>query len=178
MSTPDPTPSPSPGPTPSPSPAPTPSPSPTPNPAPGAPSTTSESGFGSGSSSSFDPEPTPSPKPGFAPTPPPSDDNQTYNLKKSALEDVLKKADEAVTNLGANDAESGGTAKSESLTTGLGGDGSVWKSTLAENMRQDVVGIIDSITSQTSNTRQDIYDEWYNEPTYVDKNDSRANWGN
>ena len=141
-------------------------------------STTSESGFGSGSSSSFDPEPTPSPKPGFAPTPPPSDDNQTYNLKKSALEDVLKKADEAVTNLGANDAESGGTAKSESLTTGLGGDGSVWKSTLAENMRQDLVGIIDSITSQTSNTRQDIYDEWYNEPTYVDKNDSRANWGN
>ena len=99
-------------------------------------------------------------------------------MKKSALEDVLKKADEAVTNLGANDAESGGTAKSESLTTGLGGDGSVWKSTLAENMRQDLVGIIDSITSQTSNTRQDIYDEWYNEPTYVDKNDSRANWGN
>jgi hypothetical protein len=97
------------------------------------------------------------------------------NMKKVAMGYVLGTVNEAIANLDADAvASGGGTAKSASLIAGLGGDGSVWKSTLAETIRQQLVSVIDSATSQTTTTQEEIIAERDNEPTYVDKDDPRA----
>lgn len=122
------------------------------------------------------PEPRPTAAPGIKPEAPPEGPDQAMNMKKVALGYVLGTVNEAVANLDADAVASGGTAKSASLTAGLGGDGSVWKSTLAETIRQQLVGVIDSATSQMTTTQEEIIAELDNEPTYVDKDDPRARW--
>ena len=123
------------------------------------------------------PEPRPTAAPGIRPEAPPEGSNQAMNMKKVAMGYVLGTVNEAIANLDADAvASGGGTAKSASLIAGLGGDGSVWKSTLAETIRQQLVSVIDSATSQMTTTQEEIIAELDNEPTYVDKDDPRARW--
>lgn len=83
----------------------------------------------------------------------------------------------AESDLGADAAAYGETPKSAKLTEGLGDDGGVWQSTLAETTREDLVGIIDAITSKVSDTYDDVDAAWSAEPDYVAEDDSRARWG-
>ena len=123
------------------------------------------------------PEPRPTAAPGIRPEAPPEGSNQAMNMKKVAMGYVLGTVNEAIANLDADAvACGGGAAKSASLIAGLGGDGSVWKSTLAETIRQQLVSVIDSATSQMTTTQEEIIAERDNEPTYVDKDDPRARW--
>lgn len=79
-------------------------------------------------------------------------------------------------NLGADFVDTGAASPSENLVNGLGGDGSVWKSTLAEEMRADITGIVRKITSCLSSEKEKVSGEWSNEPDLVDGNDPRAKW--
>lgn len=121
--------------------------------------------------------PAPRPTPGPPPVPPPEDNSQAVNGKKMALEYVVGSINKAVREIGADSAETGTTPPSESLTNGLGGDGSVWKSSLADNMHTKLAVLLRSISSYFSSEEEKITSEWHNEPQYVDKTDSRARWG-
>ncbi|CAM2750577.1 hypothetical protein ACSL103130_01015 [Actinomyces slackii] len=102
-------------------------------------------------------------------------DKLVPNLKRPAMKRVLDTLDSAEDDLDAG-ATSGMTPKSHMLTNGLGGEGSVWKSPLAETSRTAAVGVIDKITSQVSSTRQDVSDDHSAEPEKVKETDSRATW--
>ena len=52
----------------------------------------------------------------------------------------------------------------------------MWKSTLAEEMRADITGIVRKITSCLSSEKEKVSGEWSNEPDLVDRNDPRAKW--
>jgi len=121
-------------------------------------------------------EPTPSPRPLPPPIPPPGDSSQAVNMKKIALDNVLHSIAEARRDLGADSAEIGTTSPSESLVNGLGGDGSVWKSSMADKIHADLSGIIKRITSCFSSQHEKVCTERDNEPQYVDQNDPRAHW--
>lgn len=121
----------------------TPSPSPGPAPTPGP-------------SSSSAPAPTPAPSPQVAPVEvppepevdPPTDPNQAINYKKVALKvvlDSLKAAEQAV---GADYMDTGEAPKSQTLTEGLGGEGSVWQSPKADAAYTVLESIISSIGSK------------------------------
>ena len=129
------------------------------------------------------PEPTPSQPtpPGPAPTLPdptatPQDQSQRDNRKKIALRYVLDSITEATQELGADYTETGATAPSESLVSGLGGDGSVWKSTLADKIHIDAAAIIKRITVNFSTEKEKVAAQWGNEPSLVDWYDTRADW--
>lgn len=119
---------------------------------------------------------TPSRRPFVQPVPRIGDPSQALNMKKKALENVLGSIAEARRDLGADSAEMGTTPPSDSLVNGLGGDGSVWKSSLADKIRADLSGIIKRITSCFSSQHEKVSAEWNNEPEYVDINDPRARW--
>jgi hypothetical protein len=122
---------------------------------------------------SVTPEPTPPESTRYFPLPePPLRDNR----KKVALRYVLDSISEAVQDLGADFIDTGATSPSESLVNGLGGDGSVWKSALAEKMRADITETIRKITSCLSSEKEKVSGEWSNEPDLVDRNDPRAKW--
>lgn len=120
-------------------------------------------------------EPEPSPSPGPDPNIELSEDGkQAVNKKKLALRIILDFLEKAVEGVGADYPETGKKAPSESLTDGLGGDGSVWKSTLADKMHADLAGILGTISSCFSSEKEKVRTEWNNEPRYVDKTDTRA----
>ena len=152
---------------------PTPSPSPGPAPTPGP-----------SSSSAPAPAPTPAPSPQVGPVEvppepevdPPTDPNQAINYKKVALKvvlDSLKAAEQAV---GADYMDTGEAPKSQTLTEGLGGEGSVWQSPKADAAYTVLESIISSIGSKFRDATTAVEDEWNLEPTYVDKSDARAEW--
>ena len=121
--------------------------------------------------------PEPSPRPNPPPVAPPEDDDQAYNLKKTALWDVRQELSIAQDELDADVVANGGTAKSAKLTDGLGSQGTVWQSTLSETMRTDLVGIIDAITGKVTDSFDDVDAQWSAEPDHVSKDDPRARWG-
>lgn len=121
-------------------------------------------------------EPEPYPTPGPAPYELPNDKSQAVNKKKLALRYVLDTVEKAVEELKADYAETGGKPPSESLTDGLGGSGSAWKSTLADQMRTDFSGVISDICSCVSSEEGKVRSEWNSEPQFVDKTDPRAKW--
>ena len=122
---------------------------------------------------SVTPEPTPPESTSYFPSPElPSRENR----KKVALRNVLDSISEAVQDLGADFVDTGAASPSENLVNGLGGDGSVWKSTLAEEMRADITGIVRKITSCLSSEKEKVSGEWSNEPDLVDGNDPRTKW--
>lgn len=102
-------------------------------------------------------------------------DQLVPNLKRPAMKKVVDALKSAETDLDASP-ESGSTPKSHKLTTGLGGDGSVWKSPLANTSRDTIVNIIDGLTSEVSSTRQDVSDSHTREPRRVKESDPRATW--
>lgn len=122
-------------------------------------------------------EPEPYPTPGPAPYELPNDKSQAVNKKKLALRYVLDTIEKAVTELEADFAAAGKKSPSESLTDGLGGSGSAWKSTLADQLRTDFSGVISDICSCISSEEGKVRSEWNSEPQFVDKTDPRAEWG-
>lgn len=144
----------------------------------------------SDSSSGSDAEPQPSPSPQKAPADPavippepevepPKDPSKAINYKKVALKVVLDSLAAAKQTVGADTDETGAAPKSETLTEGLGGSGedSVWQSPLADTAHETVAEIISSITGKFVFTDDQVDQEWFPEPTYVDATDSRATWG-
>lgn len=121
-------------------------------------------------------EPEPYPTPGPAPYELPNDKSQAVNKKKLALRYVLDTIEKAATELEADFAEAGKKSPSESLTDGLGGSGSAWKSTLADQLRTDFSGAISDICSCISSEEGKVRFEWNSEPQFVDKTDPRAKW--
>ena len=122
-------------------------------------------------------EPEPYPTPGPAPYELPNDKSQAVNKKKLALRYVLDTVEKAVRELEADFAETGDKSPAESITDGLGGSGSAWKSTLADQMRTDFSGVISDICSCISSEEGKVRSEWNSEPQFVDKTDPRAEWG-
>lgn len=122
-------------------------------------------------------EPEPYPTPGPAPYELPNDKSQAVNKKKLALRYVLDTIEKAATELEADFAAVGKKSPSESLTDGLGGSGSAWKSTLADQLRTDFSGVISDICSCISSEEGKVRSEWNSEPQFVDKTDPRAEWG-
>ena len=121
-------------------------------------------------------EPEPNPTPGPAPYELPKDKSQALNKKKLALRYVLDTVEKAVKELEADYTDTGKKPPSESLTDGLGGSGSAWKSTLADQMRTDCSGVINDICSCISSEEGKVRSEWNSEPQFVDKTDPRAEW--
>ena len=121
-------------------------------------------------------EPEPNPTPGPAPYELPKDKSQALNKKKLALRYVLDTVEKAVKELEADYTDTGKNPPSESLTDGLGGSGSAWKSTLADQMRIDFSGVINDICSCISSEEGKVRSEWNSEPQFVDKTDPRAEW--
>ena len=101
---------------------------------------------------------------------------QVVNEKKMALKCVLEAVEEAVEDVGADSARTGRKPPSESLTNGLGGDGSAWKSALADKIHTDLAGVLGTISSCFSSEEDKVRAEWNSEPQYVDKTDPRAKW--
>lgn len=62
-------------------------------------------------------------------------------------------------------------------STGLGTDGSVWKSTLANAKREEIAGALSEITSAFNRKYEDCLQDFASEPDWVSKDDSRAEWG-
>nr|WP_311153714.1 hypothetical protein [uncultured Actinomyces sp.] len=87
--------------------------------------------------------------------------------------DSLKAAEQAV---GADYMDTGEAPKSQTLTEGLGGEGSVWQSPKADAAYTVLESIISSIGSKFKDATTAVEDEWNLEPTYVDKSDARAEW--
>ena len=121
-------------------------------------------------------EPEPNPTPGPAPYELPKDKSQALNKKKLALRYVLDTVEKAVKELEADYTDTGKKPPSESLTDGLGGSGSAWKSTLADQLRTDFSGAISDICSCISSEEGKVRFEWNSEPQFVDKTDPRAKW--
>ena len=102
----------------------------------------------------------------------PSDQNNQQELEVPNA----KKLSKAIQELGADYAETGASSPSESLVSGLGGDGSVWKSTLADKMHDDIAGIVKRIADQFSAGEERAASQWGAEPEYVKWDDPRAKW--
>lgn len=98
------------------------------------------------------------------------------NEKKVAIGLVRNSLSKAIQELGGDYAETGATSPSESLVSGLGGDGSVWKSPLADKMHTDIAAIIKRITVQYSAGKEKADSQWWSEPEYVKWDDPRATW--
>lgn len=62
------------------------------------------------------------------------------------------------------------------LSTRLGADGSVWKSTLANAKREEIAGAVTAITREFNWKFEDCYQDFKSEPDWVSKDDSRAKW--
>ena len=111
----------------------------------------------------------------------PSDQNnqqelEVPNAKKAAIGIVRNTLSKAIQELGADYAETGASSPSESLVSGLGGDGSVWKSTLADKMHDDIAGIVKRIADQFSAGEERAASQCGAEPEYVKWDDPRAKW--
>ena len=122
-------------------------------------------------------EPTP---PGSEPTLPnptatPQDQSRRDN-RRIALRYILDSITEATQELGTDYTETGATPPSESFVSGLGRDGSVWKSPLADQIHTDVAAIMKRITVNFFAEKEKAVDQGDNEPSLVDWYDPRADW--
>jgi len=146
----------------------------------------------SNSSGGADPtsSPTPSPSPGPAPKRHPeasdyvpSDDTKknpddVENKKKVAMNYVVSMFNSARADIGADYDHTGAKSPSDKhiQSTGLGTDGSVWKSALANAKREEIAGALSEITREFNWKCEDCYQDFRSEPDWVSKDDSRAKW--
>jgi len=149
----------------------------------------SSSGNSSGSSKSKS-APTPRPSPGPAPKRHPSgkgyvppDDTKQHpddveNKKKIAIDYVVSTFNSARSDIGADYDHTGAKSPSDKhiQSTGLGTDGSVWKSTLANAKREEIAGALTAITREFNWKCEDCFQDFKSEPDWVPKDDSRAKW--
>ena len=113
-----------------------------------------------------------------------SDDSKDHpgelpNEKKKAMWRVVSNYfDAARTTIGADYDHTGGQSPADKMinSTGVGKEGTVWKSTLAETKRAAVADALGAVTTAFNWARNDRYIEWSHESDWVDENDSRAKW--
>ncbi|WP_143225340.1 hypothetical protein [Actinomyces oris] len=134
--------------------------------------------------------PTPRPSPGPAPkrhpsgagyVPPDETKNKpddVENKKKIAIDHVVSTFNSARAEIGADYDHTGAKPPSDKhiLSTGLGTDSSVWKSTLANTKREEIEGVLNAITREFNWKCEDCYQQFKSEPDWVSKEDSRAKW--
>ena len=100
------------------------------------------------------------------------------NRKKAAMNYVLSVFRSARADIGLNYNHT--RAKSPSdvhiQSTGLGTDGSVWKSTLANAKREEIAGALSEITHEFNRKYEDCLQDFRSEPDWVSRDDSRAKW--
>lgn len=100
------------------------------------------------------------------------------NKKKVAMNHVISMFKSARADIGLNYNHT--RAKSPSdvhiQSTGLGTDGSVWKSTLANAKREEIAGALSEITSAFNRKYEDCLQDFASEPDWVSEDDSRAEW--
>ena len=146
----------------------------------------------SNSSGGADPTSSPTPRPSPGPAPKrhpeasdyvPSDDTKknpddVENKKKVAMNYVVSMFNSARADIGADYDHTGAKSPSDKhiQSTGLGTDGSVWKSTLANAKREESAGALSEITREFNWKCEDCYQEFRSEPDWVSKDDSRAKW--
>ena len=135
---------------------------------------------------------TPNPRPAPGPAPKrhpsgkaffPSDDTKknpddVENKKKIAIDHVVSTFNSARADIGADYDHTGAKPPSDKhiLSTGLGTDGSVWKSTLANAKREEIDGALTAITREFNWKCEDCYQQFKSEPDWVSKDDSRSKW--
>ena len=135
---------------------------------------------------------TPNPRPAPGPAPKrhqggksyvPSDDKKenpddVENRKKIAINYVVSMFNSARADIGADYDHTGANPPSDKhiLSTGLGTDGSVWKSTLANAKREEIDGALTAITREFNWKCEDCFQDFRSEPDWVPSDDSRANW--
>lgn len=134
--------------------------------------------------------PTPRPSPGPAPkrhpsgggyAPPDETKNKpddVENKKKIAIDHVVSTFNSARADIGADYDHTGAKPPSDKhiLSTGLGTDSSVWKSTLANTKREEIEGALNAITREFNWKCEDCYQQFKSEPDWVSKDDSRSKW--
>lgn len=100
------------------------------------------------------------------------------NRKKSAMDYVLSIFRSARADIGLNYNHTRAKPPSDVhiQSTGLGTDGSVWKSTLANAKREEIAGALSEITSAFNRKYEDCLQDFRSEPYWVSKDDSRAKW--
>ncbi|WP_143225652.1 hypothetical protein [Actinomyces oris] len=135
---------------------------------------------------------TPNPRPAPGPAPKrhpsgkgyvPSDDTKknpddVENKKKIAIDHVVSTFNSARADIGADYDHTGAKPPSDKhiLSTGLGTDSSVWKSTLANTKREEIEGALNAITREFNWKCEDCYQQFKSEPDWVSKDDSRSKW--
>ena len=135
---------------------------------------------------------TPNPRPAPGPAPKrhpsgkgyvPSDDTKknpddVENKKKIAIDHVVSTFNSARADIGADYDHTGAKPPSDKhiLSTGLGTDGSEWKSTLANAKREEIEGALNAITREFNWKCEDCYQQFKSEPDWVSKDDSRSKW--
>lgn len=100
------------------------------------------------------------------------------NRKKAAMNYVLSVFRSARADIGVNYNHTRAKPPSDVHIqyTGLGTDGSVWKSTLANAKREEIAGALSEITSAFNRKYEDCLQDFGSEPYWVSKDDPRAKW--
>ena len=98
--------------------------------------------------------------------------------RKVAMNYVVSMFNSARADIGADYDHTGAKPPSDKhiQSTGLGTDGSVWKSTLANAKREEIAGALSEITREFNWKCEDCYQDFRSEPDWVSKDDSRAKW--